>query len=223
MNRKAMIILGVVIIGCTMMAIVDGFIQPGYLIKSIIKLVTFIGLPFIVMRVYKISLNQNLFKISKKAITQSLTLGLICFVIILVGFFVIEPFFDFSFVIDSLTNQMGISASNFVWVALYISLINSLLEEYFFRGFAFIHFKQYTNRSVAYGMSATFFALYHVAMMIGWFEWYLLVLLIIGLVIAGLFLNWINEQNESILASWTVHLMGNLAINTIGFWLFGMI
>ena len=32
---------------------------------------------------------------------------------------------------------MGVNAGNFVFVALYISIVNSLLEEFFFRGFAF--------------------------------------------------------------------------------------
>ena len=40
---------------------------------------------------------------------------------------------------------MGITAGNFLWVAIYISVMNSFLEEFFFRGFGFITLKKYVN------------------------------------------------------------------------------
>ena len=113
--------------------------------------------------------------------------------------------------------------SNFIFVAVYISFVNSLLEEYFFRGIAFIELKSLTSRKFAYGFSALMFALYHVAMLIGLFDWYLIVLMLIALVVGGFIFNYINEKEESILASWTVHLFANLAINTVGLILFGIL
>ncbi|WP_326095717.1 CPBP family glutamic-type intramembrane protease [Paenibacillus lautus] len=83
--------------------------------------------------------------------------------------------------------------------------------------------KEQVGRRFAYLFSAGAFAVYHVAMMSSWFPVGLFLLLIAGLVVAGLLFNWLNERSGNIYASWMVHMFANLAINTIGFMLFGII
>jgi len=46
---------------------------------------------------------------------------------------------------------------------------------------------------------------------------------LILLTAAGLILNALNERSGSILTSWLLHMCANLAINTVGFHVFGMI
>ena len=106
---------------------------------------------------------------------------------------------------------------------IYISFINSLLEEFFFRGFAFLSLKRLTGRGFAYVFSSLSFALYHVAMMIGWFSLPLFMLMLAGLFVGGMIFNYLNEKCENVYTSWLVHMFANLGINTVGFILFGII
>jgi uncharacterized protein len=219
MSKKIKIIL-IISLGCIVMALTDGLWQPGYAIKSAVKILFFLGLPIIILRKEQLS---KYFGFRKKMLPKLIALGLGIYGFILAAYFVIGPYFDFSSVVSGLEEQLGVNASNFIFVAVYISLVNSLLEEYFFRGIAFIELKQLTSRRFAYVFSALMFALYHVAMLIGLFDWYLIVLILVALIVGGFIFNYINEKEESILASWTVHLFANLAINTVGLLLFGIL
>lgn len=165
----------------------------------------------------------KLFVLDKKQIAHALILGFIVYVFILGSYLLIGPFFDFSNVTVTLENNIGVNKTNFVFVALYISFINSFLEEFFFRGFSFLSIKILASRKVAYVFSASAFSIYHVAIMTGWFTPVLFILLIFSLFVAGIIFNWLNERSNTIYPSWIVHLSANLAINTIGFMLFGII
>ena len=61
-----------------------------------------------------------------------------------------------------------------------------------------------------------FFALYHVAMMIGG-STIILMLSLIGLFGGGLIFNFINEKYNNIYMSWIVHVFANIALNTVGY------
>ncbi len=123
----------------------------------------------------------------------------------------------------SLTEGMGITAGNFLYVSLYISLVNSFLEEFFFRGYGFITLKKYTGRKFAYIFSSSIFAVYHVGMLLGMFYIGVLFLLLLGLMIGGCIFNCLNERNDTIYPSWFVHMFANFGINTVGFILFGVL
>ena len=118
---------------------------------------------------------------------------------------------------------MGITAENFIYVSLYISLMNSFLEEFFFRGFGFITLKKYASREMAYLFSSSLFAVYHIGMLVGMFHFGALLLLMVGLIVGGCIFNFLNERNENIYPSWFVHMFANFAINTVGFILFGVL
>lgn len=212
-----------VTVACLIMAFVEVVISPVYWIKSLLKVLLFLGLPF-ALCIFDSSLSfKNLFKINKKSFFHALLLGIFVYAFIVGAYFLLGPYFDFSMVTKSLTNNIGVNKNNFVFVALYISFINSLLEEFFFRGFAFLSLKNVTNRSFAYIFSGLAFSLYHITMMLSWFNIFLFLLLILSLFVAGIFFNWLNEKYNNIYSSWLVHMCANFAINTIGFILFDII
>ena len=223
MNKKKTIIL-IVLIGCLIMGFIDAVIRSEYLIKSFIKIMLFSIMPILYSR-YDKELNlSSLFKVkSKKEIIIALLSGVAIFTVILGAYFIIGNFFNFSNVVPSLSENVGINNNNFIFVAIYISFINSLLEEFFFRGFAFLKLKEVSTRRFAYIFSSLAFALYHVAMMIGWFDISLFILTLSGLFIGGIIFNYFNEKYKNIYVSWLIHMFANFAINTVGFILFNMI
>ena len=224
MNKKLTIMLSIFVFSIAV-TFVDAFVHPDYFVKILIKIIFFLALPMLFFIKNKDDFKdfKKLFVFKKKGILSSFLLGIGVYAIILIGYFVSRSFVDFSKVTSNLTSGMGITSNNFVYVSLYISLMNSFLEEFFFRGFGFITLKKYTSRKVAYLFSPILFAIYHVGMLVGMFHIAVIFLLLAGLIVGGCIFNYLNEKNENIYSSWFVHMFANFAINTIGFILFGII
>lgn len=220
MKSQKYIIIAITAFACLCMGLVDAVIQPGYLIKSAIKIVLFLLLPIIYSLIDKNCDLKRLFKPNKKGFLLALGLGGAVYAVVLGAFLLFKDVFDFSSLTSSLTESTGVNKTNFFFVALYISFANSLLEEFFFRGFAFLTLKDYSNRTVAYIVSAALFAAYHIAMMIGWFGLPVILLSLLGLFAGGIIFNFFNEKYNNIYLSWLIHMFSNFATNTIGFILF---
>lgn len=217
-------IFGIVIFGCIAMAVTELILKPTYIIKSLIKIICFLVIPLIVLHKDKM-LNTKIIVPDKKNFRKSVLLGIILYLFIVGAFFLLNNTlynFDFSFstIISELGGSLGIMKSNFIFVALYISFCNSLLEEFFFRGIAFILLTDFIDVEYAYMFSSVAFALYHVAIMDGWFSPVIFVSAVIALAVGGCIFNYIDEKNKNIFNSWIVHMFANFAINTIGFIIF---
>lgn len=204
---------------------IDAVIHPNYFVKIPIKIVFFLALPLLFFLINRDAFKdfKKLFVFRKKGLFKSFLLGVGVYSVILVGFLLTRNVIDYSGVTSSLSSGMGITADNFIYVSLYISLMNSFLEEFFFRGFGFITLKKYSSRFLAYAFSSSLFALYHVGMLIGMFSFGTIMLILVGLIVGGCIFSYLNEANDNIYPSWFVHMFANFAINTIGFILFGVL
>ncbi len=221
-KNNSLIIILIVSLGCVIMGYVDAVIRPQYAMKSAIKILLFMILPFIYSFYDKQLKLKTLFIIDLKGLKKALIVGVSVFAIILGGYLGLGSFFDLSNITTSLTENIGVSADNFLWVAIYISFANSLLEEFFFRGFAFLTLKRFTSKNFAYIFSSLTFALYHVAMMIGWFDITVFTLSMVALFIGGLIFNYFNDKYENIYMSWLIHMFANFGTNAIGLMLFAI-
>ena len=216
-SLKPFLLCGSVLACTAVMWFYDTFISPPFYFKPIIKMLFFLVIPTILLMWTKTGTFKGMFRLSKKNFAMSLLGGLAVFVFILAAFFIFRNVFDFSKVAVTLEESIGVSRRNLLFVGIYISLVNSLLEEYFFRGVAFLTLKKKTNRVFAYCFSSLVFALYHVAVIRGWFDLPVYILLIFSLAVAGVIFNLFGEKTNSILPSWFVHMFANFAIIIIGF------
>lgn len=223
-KREALVgILLLLLLGCAAMAVVDSVIRPSYGVKSAVKWVFFLVFPLL-LSVFRKDLSlKRVFIPSKSGFLLALVLGLGVYGVILGAYFLLRGIFDFSGITGLLGENVGVDQDNFLLVALYISFANSLLEEFFFRGFAFLLLKAHVSRAWAHGISAVAFALYHVAIMIGWFSPALFCLAMLGLTVGGLIFNFLDEKQGNLYCSWMVHMFANFAINTVGCILFGIL
>lgn len=219
-GKQWYVILSVLICAFAM-SYVDGIIQPPYAVKSAIKIVLFLMVPLVGYQKDWKQI-QCLFVPNKREFGIALALGAGVYGVILGGYLVLTKVYDISDLVLKLTANAGVDADNFVFVSIYISLVNSMLEEFVFRGFAFLTLKHVSTRQFAYGFSAVIFALYHYGMMAAGNLWISLLALAV-LVIGGYLFNWLNERSGNIITSWLVHMCANLAINTVGFMIFGII
>ena len=198
---------------------VDGVWSPAYWTKSVCKLVLFLGVPVICSLCLRDGSLRTLFLPSRRGLLRALALGAGVYLVIVGAYFLLRGVVDFSPILDNLPT--GVTKTTFPFVALYISLINSLLEEFFFRGFAYLTAAKFWRGASLF--SAIAFALYHTAMMLGWFPPAIFALAMLGLTIGGLLFNRLNRLDGSICTSWLVHMFANFATNTVGFILFSRI
>ena len=218
-KRSIILVLSVMLVCCLAMAFVDGILRPGYAVKSAIKVALFLLVPLLASLIDKDVQYLQFLRPKKKGLLPAIALGIGIYGVILGGYFLLSPFFDFSQIAGALTTNAGVTKENFLYVSLYISFANSFLEEFFFRGFVFTNLKRLSGRGLAYLFSAAAFSLYHVAMMIGWFSPALFLMVMAGLLAGGMIFNWLNEKLDTIYCSWLTHMFANFAINTIGFML----
>lgn len=157
----------------------------------------------------------------RQSVKWSVPLASGVFLFLAAGYMVLSPWLDLS----AIPNQLrlnGITADNFPLISAYIILCNALLEEVFFRGFAFLTLKRLAGVRFAYVFSGLIFAAYHVSIMSGWFHPLWFVLFIAGLAVAGMLFDFLDRRG-SIWNGYLVHAGANLAINLIGMQMFGII
>lgn len=222
-NTKINIII-ISLIAIGIMYIVDSIINPGYLLKSLIKIIIFMVVP-IIYTLYDGNIKlKSIFKIRyKRQLLTSLLLGIIVYIVIISAYLILKNFIELGNIKEIIEDNLNVNRNNFIFVALYISFVNSLLEEFFFRGFVFLNLKKVGQKSIAYFFSALAFAIYHIAIMSNWFSIYLFILAMTGLFVGGLIFNYLNDKSQNIYNSWLVHMFANFAINTVGFIMFGII
>ncbi|OPL08554.1 MAG: hypothetical protein AVO33_10000 [delta proteobacterium ML8_F1] len=208
------------ILGCLVMAWVELVLLPGYWIKSLIKLAVFGLIPIAALFTLEKTTLKNLFALRPGHLRTPLLIGLVTYGAILAAYFTLGPYFDLSRIPGSLEKNLGITKSNFIFVAFYIATVNSFLEEFYFRGFAYIRLRESYGEKPSSVYSATLFSLYHIAIMNQWFSPVLFILLLFFLLLTGFFFNWISRREGTFMASWIIHLFANLGINTVALFLF---
>lgn len=215
----------ITVIACALlMGLVDGVLQPGYAVKSAIKITLFLSAPGGYLLLDKGSRQdiKALFLPRLPDLAVAIGLGAAVYGVILGGYFLLRKPLDIDALALQLTADGGVSRDNFLWVSMYICLVNSLLEEILFRGFAFITLKRHTGRPFAYAFSALTFAIYHLGMFAGSAP-LISLLAMAALFLAGCVLSFLNEKSGNIYVSWLVHMCANLGINTVGYIVFGMV
>jgi membrane protease YdiL (CAAX protease family) len=225
-DKTALSVAFLTILICAVMALLDitfTVILPGsvipfpYLWRSVIKAALFLGCPLIWAAATKDRRVKSFLVPSARGLLFALGTGVVVFAVILGGYFLLGGLFDLSGITASLSRTAGVDKDNFIFVALYISFVNSFLEEFFFRGFAFYTLRELSARRPAYIFSALVFSLYHVSIMIGWFDLPLYLLILVALFFGGLIFNYFTERAGNIYFSWMIHMFSNFAINCIGF------
>ncbi len=221
MKQRKWKIIFISLFSCVMMAAIELLWKPNYFYKSICKIGLFGG-TILWMCLKEKRSPSFFFKIqNKRQLLKAILLAVAVYVLILFVYGILGSKIDFSQMLNGLSQKEGISAKNFIWVTLYISCVNSLLEELLFRGYAYGFLKEDMPEWQASLFSAGLFAIYHVAIMVNWFSIWLFLLLLAGLFVAGLLFNYLDHEG-GILPSWLLHISANLAINTIGCLLVGV-
>ncbi|MFZ1988030.1 MAG: type II CAAX endopeptidase family protein [Minisyncoccia bacterium] len=196
-----------------------------YQIKTFLKVFLFLLVPlswsFFLMRGQTERI-LGLKDLKLKSLVPGLVVGTGSFGIILAAYAILGNFIDFTGIKTELQTT-GITTTNFILIGLYIVFINSLLEEFFFRGFLFLNLKKYASVRIAYFYSAILFAIYHLETIQTWFNPVLMFLALLSLFVIGLVFNFLNIKANHFLNSWIAHAVADSAIILVGCRMFGLI
>ncbi|KIL46773.1 CPBP family intramembrane glutamic endopeptidase [Jeotgalibacillus soli] len=203
--------------------VTEQWLAVSYLHKTLIKISLFFVIPLIFIRLFTSHDVWQLLRwhpIHPMKKLAAVIIGVSCIAIILTSYYLIGFKINWSIVMEDTVERLGISARIFPFVALYITFVNSFLEEWFFRGFLHIKLISYVGHWPASILSASLFAFYHLAVFLSWFDWTILVLCLVSLFTVGVILNELNRNHRHIYASWIVHILADVGVMLVGFHLF---
>jgi membrane protease YdiL (CAAX protease family) len=223
MRDKRLFIIFATFVFVSILYVIDQWLEVSYLIKSSIKIIML----FSIIAFYNWNFKINIIKTSiknfrtQKRLKSLKYIGLILIVLIPIIYIFIRPNIDEAKILFDFENKYGITKDNFFFYGVYLSLINAMFEELFFRGFIFLELSKITKRSYSYFFSASAFAIYHLANINGWFNPYILGFTLFGLLIGGVLFNYLDEKNQTFLNSYFVHFCADVGIVIVGvimFW-----
>jgi membrane protease YdiL (CAAX protease family) len=198
----------------------------SYNAKIVIKILTFLTFPMIYISMTKDNVikdsmentKQNYRKLKIKSV--STILGILLFLFLLGIYFIFKGFLDMDAIRLDFENKYKITKDSLLYYGLYMSFVNSLMEEFFFRGFIFLNMKKLGYKKTGYITSSLLFALYHIANFQNWFSPILYILAIAGLFVGGIIFNFLDDKDNTFFNSWFVHICADLAIVFIGYMIF---
>lgn len=190
-----------------------------YLTKSMVKIISF----FIPVLFYYVTFRYRITDILRLRPLKNAAVLYICMAVAFAGiiilFFALKKYIDTDSIVKSLMKKERLTKENCIFVFAYIIIVNSFLEEAFFRGFLFGIFEKNGLVKTGYAVSGIVFAVYHIGIVSTWFNPWILAFCIAGLVLVGFALTFISRKYKTVAASWIVHACANLAINSIGAYL----
>lgn len=190
---------------------IEQSVGVSYGIKTVAKVLLFLAIPLMLFRATKFPF-LRFRKTDRKSIRLAFILGVSIMALIVCAFLLLQQSIDIASLREDLL-QSGITPAVFPFIAFYILIGNSVIEEFFFRGLLPNLFGQSKIRFI---LPPFFFAVYHIAIFLPWFTLPILLLAVGGLWAGGLIFQLANEKCRTILPSWIIHMFADLGILLIG-------
>ena len=146
-----------------------------------------------------------------------LSLGLLMSTVILAGYYlVLRSTIDPALMLAKV-DSLGLLKVYWI-MALFISLLHSFFEEYYWRGFLLSELRNWIPGifllSVVSGM---IFGIHHIFAMLSLFPWPVLSFCVLGTMLAGGIWSWLRLRGYSIWDCYLSHLFADLAVMWIGY------
>jgi hypothetical protein len=188
----------------------------GAFYNSIYKL-AFIIPPLVYCRMHDIRVGREIFKWQnwRNRLGLSLALGGGAAAIFLGAYAAFgQALVDERAIVDKIEDQFSVTAATVLLIAPFTIAINSLIEEFFYRGFAF---GLLAPRHALVGtlLPAAVFTAQHLLFIYHWVTPLPLALAIVGLTVFALVAQAMYAAADSIVAPWVIHVCGDVAMMAI--------
>ena len=170
--------------------------------------------PLIYCRFMRISLRHDIFKLQnwRRGLKRSIVLGVTAVAIFWGTYYALaDRLLDKAVIAEKIGEQFHVTADNVLWVAPLTIFVNSLLEELFYRGFAFGLLVR-RNAWVGYLLPAAAFTVQHLAFTYHWAGWAAIAMGIVALSVFALVLQKIYAVTDTLVAPWLIHMFGDVAM-----------
>jgi membrane protease YdiL (CAAX protease family) len=201
-------LLPLAVIGLQLALQLEGIV--GY---SLYKLMFLIP-PWLYCRRHTIRLGADILRFQhwRRGLAVALGLGTLAVIIFWgVYYWLGDLLLDKPMIAEKIGRQFSVTSRTVLLVAPVTIFLNSFLEEFFYRGFAFGLLVQ-RHRQLGYWLPAIAFTLQHVLFIYHWVTALPFALAVIGLLIFALVLEKAYEATQSIVAPWVIHILGDVAM-----------
>lgn len=221
MNKKVLII-ALLLLPPLILYFSRLFFEANYVFSSVYKLL------FLFPIIYYYIKKENPFQdfsiqTFKASFPKMIVLGVVLASIYVGAFFLFKNILDLDSVIIQLQQLASINAQNIIIIGIYIIFINSLLEEYFWRGFIFKNLQESMQSWAAHLLTGIGFSLYHVMFFYNWFNFVFILIIIFGLVIYSIIMDLIFQKYKDLYSCWLVHGIADIAQIIIALMIFGLL
>lgn len=208
--------------------LIQHFFSATYITSSLYKII------FLLPIVYRVFFHKKSWKAAithdfsfikfKKSIAHALGWGLLFSAIYAGAFFFFKDLLPIQEIVAQLNSAAAITPTNIIWIGLYIIFINSLLEEFFWRGFFFDEVHALCGWFTGYVLTGIGFTLYHVVYFYQWFSYPgLFALACIGLFGYSLFMCMIFQKYRDLFTCWIIHALVDIVQIGIALSIFGIL
>jgi membrane protease YdiL (CAAX protease family) len=226
MEYKRVFIITISLIACLLLYIIEQGIGVNYIIKTSVKIILFIVIPIIYIKVLKKETFKFALKIknfSFKKFRIGILAGIIFFTIVIIAYVIAQEYIDLSLILKELETKLKITPASFILVGIYITFGNSFIEEFFFRGFIFLNLYKLGYKKFAYIFSSVLFGIYHISIFKTWFTLPITLLVLFGLITVGFLFDFMDTKSDNFINSWLSHIFADTAVILIGLKMFSII
>jgi membrane protease YdiL (CAAX protease family) len=170
--------------------------------------------PLIYCRVMRIGVVRDILKLQnwRRHLPIAAGLGALAVVIFWVTYYLLSDILlDKPKIVGNIADQFSVTASTIFLFAPITIFFNSLLEEFFYRGFAFGQLVQ-RQRWLGWLLPSTVFTIQHVLFFYHWVTLVPFAIAVVALFVFALVLQKIYESADSIVAPWLIHVFGDIAM-----------
>lgn len=188
----------------------------GFLGYSFYKLFLILP-PLLYCRAHGIKPVRDIFKLHhwRRGLPVAFGLGLLSVAIFWGLYFLLsDMLLDKALITHKIGEQFSVTGKTVLLIAPITVFLNSMLEEFFYRGFAFGQLVQ-RHRVLGYLLPAGAFTIQHLFFIYHWMSPLPFAMAVLGLFVFALALQRVYEKAESLVAPWLIHVMGDVAMMSI--------
>lgn len=191
------------------------FFEANYIFSSTYKIIFLSPVIFrliVEKKKIKESFTQHFsLKTFKKSIILAISIGALLASIYIISFYLFKDYLNLQNTVDQLKEMASIDVSNIIFIGLYIIVINSLLEEFFWRGFLFNKLNILIKPWKAYLLTGVAFSFHHIVFYYNWFSPLFFILITVGLTGYAIIMNIIFQYKKDLFTCWIIHACADMA------------
>ena len=152
------------------------------------------------------------------SIKDGILTGLIFTLIIIGSYFVLaHGKIDFTDMKKVLLDGGISSLKIYIYLAITLTILNSLFEEYIFRWFIFEQLSTKLKRNLAIFICSFIFMIHHTVVLYAYIPWYFNLLVSLSILFAGVVWSYLYHKHNSIIPGYISHICADIAVFVIGY------